>query len=133
MPEKPAISVVDDDASVREGLKDLLDAMGFDVETFASAQDFLDSYRLHVTGCLITDMRMPEMSGLALHAELVAAGRRIPTIVVTAFPNPRDRERALRQGVFCYLPKPFDERALLDCIKSALEARPHGRPHGSGA
>jgi FixJ family two-component response regulator len=120
MPDKPIISVVDDDPSVREGVKDLLDAMGFDVETFASPSEFLESYRLHVTQCLITDMRMPGMSGLTLHAKLMAAGRNIPTIVVTAFPNETDRARAIREGVHCYLPKPFNENTLLACLKSAL-------------
>jgi FixJ family two-component response regulator len=123
---QPIISVVDDDPSVREGTKDLLDAMGFDVETFASAQDFLDSYRLHVTQCLISDMRMPGMSGLVLHAKLVAAGKNIPTILITAFPNETDRARAQRDGIFCYLPKPFDADTLLACLKSALASRTHG-------
>lgn len=126
MQQKPIISVVDDDPSVREGARDLLDAMGFDVETFASAQDFLNSYRLHVTQCLISDMRMPGMSGLVLHAKLVAAGKNIPTILITAFPNETDRARALREGIVCYLPKPFNENTLLACLKSALASHTHG-------
>lgn len=126
MQEKPIISLVDDDPSVREGTKDLLDAMGFDVESFASAQEFLESYRLHVTACLISDMRMPGLSGLALHAKLIAAGKNIPTILITAFPNETDRARALREGIFCYLPKPFNENTLLACLRSALTARTHG-------
>jgi FixJ family two-component response regulator len=126
MQERPVISVVDDDPSVREGAKDLLDAMGFDVETFANAQDFLESCRLHVTACLISDMRMPGMSGLVLHAKLLAAGKNIPTILITAFPNETDRARALREGIVCYLPKPFDENTLLACLKSALASRPDG-------
>lgn len=126
MQQKPIISMVDDDPSVREGTKDLLDSMGFDVETFASAQEFLDSYRLHVTACLISDMRMPDMSGLVLHAKLIASGRNIPTILITAFPNETDRARALREGIFCYLPKPFNENTLRVCLNSALASRTHG-------
>jgi FixJ family two-component response regulator len=126
MPGKIVISIVDDDVSVREGATDLLNSMGYAAETFACADDFLKSARLDDTSCLITDMRMPGMTGLELHDRLVASGRTIPTILVTAFPTETDRARALKAGVHCYLPKPFDERDLLSCLQSALNAHTRG-------
>jgi FixJ family two-component response regulator len=121
VPKKPVISIVDDDPSVREGTVDLLDSMGFIAEQFERADDFLKSNRLHSTSCLISDVRMPGMTGLELHNRLVESGNVIPTILITAFPNDRDRERALQAGVKCYLTKPFNEDDLLACIRSALE------------
>jgi FixJ family two-component response regulator len=123
MLNRPVISIVDDDSSVREGTTDLLNSMGFIAETFACANDFLKSERLDSTSCLITDMRMPGMTGLELHDRLVASGKIIPTILITAFPNATDRARVLKAGVHCYLPKPFDEKDLLACLRSALEPR----------
>src|SRR5258708_38230510 len=102
MPKKPVISIVDDDQSVREGTMDLVNAMGFTAEAFPCAEDFLKSKRLRRTSCLITDVRMPGMTGLELHDRLVGAGKVIPTILITGFPNDRDQGRALRAGVFCY-------------------------------
>jgi len=116
MPEHPVISVVDDDVSVREATTDLLKAMGFSVEAFPCAEDFLASDLRHGTSSLIADMRMPGMTGLELHSHLVEAGTPIPTILITAFPNDWDAERALRSGVVGYLPKPFNEAELLTCI-----------------
>jgi FixJ family two-component response regulator len=116
----PVVSIVDDDQSVRDGLVDLIQAMGFDAETFERAEHFLQSNGVDGTHCLITDMRMHGMSGLELHDRLVESGRRIPTIVVTAFPKERDRETALLAGVICYLAKPFDEQQLAECIALAL-------------
>ncbi len=127
MPKKPVISIVDDDASVREGTTDLIKAMGFIAEAFPCAEDFLKSKRLRSTSCLIADVRMPGMNGLELHNRLVESGNAIPTILITAFPNDRDHARALRDGVFCYLTKPFDEDHLLSCIQSALEHPEAGR------
>ena len=120
------VSIVDDDHSVRDGLVDLVKSMGFEAETFERGEHFLQSKEVDRTNCLITDMRMDGMSGLELHEHLVESGRRIPTIVITAFPKDRDRQRALRSGVLCYLAKPFDEQQLIDCITSALGAGASG-------
>ena len=114
------VSIVDDDPSVRDGLVDLVRAMGFDAEAFGRAEDFSQSPRLDLTSCLITDVRMPGMTGLELHERLAAAGKSIPTIVITAFPQAADRVRALQAGVLCYLSKPFEESELAACISSAL-------------
>ena len=121
--KKPVISIVDDDESVREATKGLMKAFGFVAEAFPGAEDFLKSDRLRETACLIADVQMPGMSGLELHSRLAASGKPIPTILITAYPDERVRERALRAGVICYLIKPFNEDELLDCIRSALEER----------
>lgn len=124
MPNKAVISIVDDDLSVREGTMDLLNSMGFVVETFQRADDFLQSDRPLRASCLIADMRMPGMTGLELYTHLVRSGSVIPTILITAFPDDRDRARALRAGVICYLAKPFKEDELLACIQFALRREP---------
>jgi FixJ family two-component response regulator len=117
---------VDDDSSVREGVTDLLDSMGFVTETFESAEDFLASSLLASTACLITDGQMSGMTGFELHDHLVASGKRIPTILITAFPEEADRAHALRQGMFCYLPKPFNDSDLLGCLRSAIASNQRG-------
>ncbi len=127
MPKKPVISIVDDDASVREGTMDLIKAMGFIAEAFQRAEDFLKSNRLHRTSCLIADVRMPVMTGLEPHRRLVRSGNVIPTILITAHADDGDRARALRAGVICYLAKPFNQDDLLACIHTALERREAGR------
>jgi FixJ family two-component response regulator len=117
---------VDDDSSVREGVTDLLNSMGFHTQTFETAEDFLASDLLTRTACLITDGRMPGMTGFELHHHLVESGRRIPTILITAFPEEIDRARALREGMFCYLPKPFNDSDLLGCLRSAVASNQQG-------
>jgi FixJ family two-component response regulator len=123
---KEVISIVDDDPSVREGMMDLLRSMDFDVEAFERAADFLNSDRLHSTSCLIADVQMPKMTGLELYDHLIGLGSIIPTILITAFPNARDRACAQRAGVTCYLTKPFTESELLNCIHEALARRHTG-------
>src|SRR5262245_37661261 len=117
---KPVISIVDDDETAREGTIDLIKAMGFAATAFACAVAFLRSRRLHSTSCLISDMRMPGMTGLDLYNRLSASGHAIPTILLTAFPDERDRLRARGAGVICYLAKPFNDEELLTCVRSAL-------------
>src|SRR5262245_13345766 len=117
------ISIVDDDELSREGTMDLVKAMGFVAKSFGCAEDFLESEQLHRTSCLIADMRMPGMSGLELHHRLVGSGNTIPTILITAFPDERDRRRAQQAGVIGYLTKPFNDEDLLTCVRSALDSR----------
>jgi FixJ family two-component response regulator len=119
-PKKPMISIVDDDPSFREGTKDLIEAMGLVAETFQRADDFLKSNALDSTSCVIADVRMPGMTGLELYNRLVGSGKIIPTILITAFPNSKDRGRALQAGVVCYLSKPFNQSELPACIQLAL-------------
>jgi FixJ family two-component response regulator len=118
----PMISIVDDDRAVREGLTNLIKSMGFGAESYSSASGFLKSADRRIMSCLIADVKMPEMSGLELHDRLVKSGDIIPTILITAFPNDRDRKRASRSGVICYMAKPFNDDDLLACIRSALES-----------
>jgi FixJ family two-component response regulator len=119
----PMISIVEDDRAVREGLTDLIKSMGFGAESYASASDFLKSADRRITSCLIADVQMPEMTGLELHDRQVKLGDIIPTILITAFPNDRDRKWAARSGVICYLAKPFNDDDLFACIRCALESR----------
>lgn len=114
------VSIIDDDQSLRESIVDLVRAMGLEAQEFERAEDFLRSDSIARTACLVTDMRMPGMSGLDLHERLAARGEAIPTIVITAFPKDDDRARARRNGVIHYLAKPFDLNQLADCITSAL-------------
>ena len=121
MAKRCMISIVDDDEQARESTMDLVKSMGFYATAFQCAEDFLKSSRLGDTSCLIADMRMPGMTGLDLHIRLVDLGNVIPTILITAFPNDRDRTRALHAGVTCYLAKPFDAEELSACVRSAID------------
>jgi FixJ family two-component response regulator len=121
VPDKPLISIVDDDEAVREATKGLMRALGFLAETFGSAEDFLNFDRLHSTACLIADVQMPQMSGLDLHRHLMASGVSIPTILITAYPDDSVRTRALKAGIVGYLTKPFNKDDLLVYIHSALD------------
>ena len=122
MEKKPVIAIVDDDDSVREGLVDLVIAMGLRAEAFRCAEDFVRSLDVNQADCLITDVRMPGMNGLDLLDHLLASGRSIPTILITAFSQEADRRRALGSGAICYLSKPFKRSALFACIRVALSS-----------
>lgn len=113
---KPSIAVVDDDKSVREATTSLLRSLGYIAKGFASADEFMKSNRLRITSCLVADVQMPGMSGLALYGHLSASGTPIPTILITAYPDDEVRSRALSAGITGYLVKPFTEQELLDCI-----------------
>ncbi|MGA7810042.1 response regulator transcription factor [Bradyrhizobium sp.] len=126
----PIISIVDDDASQRIATARLLRSMGFAAYVFASAREFLLSPRLSDTCCLIADVEMPGMSGLKLQEELIAQGNTTPVMFMTAFPEDRIRDQAMRAGAIGFLAKPFDETQLLECVERAL-AR-HGTGKGRG-
>jgi FixJ family two-component response regulator len=117
------ISIVDDDEQVRVAVGRLMKAHGYLVETFDSGASLLSSEHFADSDCLIADVQMPGMSGLELHDRLIAAGLRIPTILITGHPDERVRSRALQAGVFRYLNKPIDAADLLFCVRSALEER----------
>ena len=97
--KKVLVSVVEDDPFLRESMCRLMRSLGYTVDNFSSAVDFLASPRLAETACLIADIHMPAMTGLELHRRLIDTGNAIPTILVTAFPNDADRARALKDGV----------------------------------
>ena len=120
--KKVLVSVVDDDRSFRESMCTLMRSLGYTVEIFSSATEFLASPRPAETACLIADIHMPVMTGLELYRRLIDTGHEIPTILVTAFPNDVDRARALNDGVVCYLRKPVDEEHLTQCVCTALRS-----------
>jgi FixJ family two-component response regulator len=122
---KYLISVVDDDESFRVAMTSLMKSLGFAVETFSSAEDFLASSRLDDTACLIADVHMPGMTGLELHQQLASSGRAIPVILITAYPDDNVRTRASAAGVICYLSKTFDDNALLGFVRTALVQAGH--------
>jgi FixJ family two-component response regulator len=122
MLKEALISIVDDDASVREAMQALMKSLGFAAETFASAEEFLASDSRNQAVCLITDMQMPGLTGLGLYDRLLASGRPVPTIMITAYPDERVRARAMQAGVVCYLVKPFNESDLLACIQTVLDS-----------
>ena len=107
-------------------MQKLVRALGYTVEAFSSAADFLASPLLPETACLVTDVQMFGMTGVELHRHLIDAGYAIPTILVTAYPDEVVRKRALKNGAVCYLSKPVDDEHLERCLRSALET---GKPH----
>jgi FixJ family two-component response regulator len=102
-------------------MQKLIVLLGYNVEAFPSAADFLASSFLPETDCLIADVHMPGMTGVELHRHLVDAGYAIPTILVTAYPDEVVRDRALEDGIVCYLGKPVDDDYLERCLRSALQ------------
>src|ERR1700726_4252381 len=116
----PVIAIVDDDESSRAAMRGMVESLGYTVVAFASAVEFLESDRVHASACLIADVRMPGISGLDMHDQLIAAGHSIATIFLTAFPDEKGNNRAIKAGAVCYLPKPCLREDLLACIHSAL-------------
>ena len=116
------VSVVEDDRFLRDSMGRLMRSLGYMVEAFPSAADFLASPRLGETACLIADVHMPAMSGIELYRYLINTGCAIPTILMTAYPNDVDRARALNDGVVCYLRKPVDEQDLIRCLRATLNS-----------
>lgn len=120
MSEQVLISIVDDDQSFRDSLRRLIKSLGYAVAVFPSAADFLDSPKLPATACLVADVHMLAMTGIELFEYLIATGRSIPTILVTAYPDSDAREQMLAAGVECYMRKPLDEGHLIGCLHTAV-------------
>ena len=114
------VSIVDDDESLRRSLKNLLASAGFRVETFASAEAFLQSSQQGQIGCLVLDLRMPGMNGFDLLGHLSATGSRIPAIILTAHGDDEARRRSLQSGAVAFLSKPFNSDVLLGAVRTAL-------------
>jgi FixJ family two-component response regulator len=117
------ISVIDDDASVRTATNNLLSSHGYPIQTFVSADDFLQSGCIDDSWCVIADVQMPGMSGLDLLNHVRAQGYTVPFIFITAFPEESVQARALKAGAICFLAKPFAGPVLIDCIETALNRR----------
>jgi FixJ family two-component response regulator len=118
--QAPVISIIDDDDSVRVSTSRLVRSLGLSTYTFASAKDFLDSPQLTGACCLIVDVQMPAMTGLELQDLLRAQGRSVPMIFISAFPDKSIKAHALEGGALCFLNKPFQPAALIECINIAL-------------
>jgi FixJ family two-component response regulator len=123
------ISIIDDDASVREATARLVRSLGYRTATFSSAEDYLQSDRLRDSSCLITDLHMPGMGGADLQDRLIADGHRTPMIFMTAYFEEKARDRVLNAGAAGFLRKPFAEEALVACLEKALE-EPDSEPVG---
>ncbi len=127
MNHTPTIAVVDDDDGVRLSLSSLLRSLGYEVRTYGSGPEFLHDQDVGEPDCMITDVQMAPMTGDQLQGALIAAGRRIPLIFMTAFPSEAARQRLLALGACAYLDKPVDGEAIARCVADALE---HGHPSG---
>jgi FixJ family two-component response regulator len=124
----PMISIVDDDALVREGIGDLVKSLGYGALTFVSAEEFLRSGQVTETACVIADLQMPGLNGLDLQNQLLEAQYDTPIIFVTAFPTNKARTQALKAGAVAFLSKPFTESSLIGSIEIALDIdRKRGR------
>jgi FixJ family two-component response regulator len=122
MPEpSPAIFVVDDDASVRDAISNLLESVGLRGETFASADEFLNAPRPEAPSCLILDVKLPGRNGLEVQEELEAIGIHIPIVFITAHGDVPMTSRAMKAGAVDFLAKPFQKKDLLDAVRQALE------------
>ncbi|HEV2716501.1 MAG TPA: response regulator [Terriglobales bacterium] len=121
MSEASLISIVDDDPLARDGIRELVESLGYKAITFNSAEYFLRSSVIAETTCLITDVQMPGMNGLELQEALQSQRHQTPVIVITAYPNEKHRTRALENGAIGYLSKPFDEQTLIECLTVAIK------------
>ncbi len=122
MPAPPLIAIVDDDALARDGIRELVQSLGYRTATFSSAEHFLQSSVITETTCLITDLQMPGQNGLQLQEALRSQGYCTPVILITAYPNEQHRKRALDNGAVGFLGKPFDEASLIRCITAAIKS-----------
>jgi len=116
--ERPIVSIVDDDLSVRESLKMLLESAEFDPEIFASAEEFLSAGHLGESACLVLDIQLPGISGIELQKRLRADGNDITIIFITAHPDEHTRELAMRDGAIRFFSKPFNGKDLLRAVRS---------------
>ena len=123
------VFVVDDDSSVREAIKSLIRLVGLRVETFGTAQEFLQSKRPDLPGCVVLDVELPGLSGLDLQRELAAHGVKLPIIFITGHGDIPTSVRAMKAGALEFLTKPFHDQDLLDAIRQALERDRAARRH----
>jgi FixJ family two-component response regulator len=121
-PQGCLISVIDDDESMLEALSDLLRLLGFNVETYRSSEEFIQSGFAHSPSVILTDIHMPGLSGIDLKRWLDERACSTPVIMITARSDPRLQEQALASGAVCLLRKPFDAEALMSCLKRAQVA-----------
>ncbi len=123
MSDDALISIIDDDALARDGIRELVESLGYRAVAFSSAEHFLESSMIAETMCVITDVQMPGLNGLELQEALQSQGRPIPVILITAYPNEKQRTRALNRGAVGFLSKPFNEETLISCLTAAIKLR----------
>lgn len=123
MVEVPVISVIDDDASVRTAINNLVRSLGYIVHVFPSAEAFLQSAQLTQSWCVIADVRMPGTSGVDLQSRLRAQANPVPFVFITAVPEDGVRARALADGAMCFLTKPVNQDDLISCLAKAIAQR----------
>jgi FixJ family two-component response regulator len=124
LPDQYVISIVDDDDSVRASLDSLVRSLGFTAYSFPSADAFLRSTTLAATKCVISDVQMPNMTGLELQTVLNAQGHRMPIIFITAFPDEALEAAAMKAGAIAFLNKPFDGQVMIECLHKAMALDP---------
>ena len=119
--DKAIVFIVDDDASVRDSLRWLIESVQLQVQCFATAQEFLQGYQNQQTGCVVLDVRMPGLSGLDLQEELRQQGFVLPVIIITGHADVPMAVRAFKSGVFDFIEKPFNDQHLIDRIHQAID------------
>ena len=117
---EPTVFVVDDDSEVRDTLQWLVESVGLNIETFASAQEFLNAYDPKRPGCLVTDVRMPGMSGIELQAKLMAEEVTLPIIIVSGYADVPTAVRSMKGGAIDFVEKPFNEQMMLERIQLSI-------------
>ena len=117
----PMISIVDDDTWARDGIRVLIESLGYDASMFAYAEEFLESGFIMETACLITDLQMQGLSGLDLQRRLLDRGHNVPIIFVTAYPDEVHRKQAFDAGAIGFFSKPLDERSFVECLTFAVD------------
>jgi len=129
--ERATVFVIDDDASMREALEDLITSVGLEARLFASPREFLESKRPDAPGCLVLDVRLPGMSGLTFQQELAKTGSALPVIFLTGHGDIPMSVRAMKAGAIEFLTKPFHDQELLDAIHAAIERDRRDRREGA--
>lgn len=119
--EKPLVRIVDDDASMRDALEGLLDSVKLETRTYATAQDFMASALQDRPGCIVLDIRLPDMNGLDFHARLREMGVLLPVVIMSGYGNIPMSVRAMKRGAVDFLPKPFEDQDMIDAVVSAIE------------
>src|SRR5262245_42605586 len=119
--DRAVVHVVDDDASMRGALEGLFESVGLDARTYAAAGEFLAASLVDKPGCIVIDVRLPDMNGLAFHAQLIQLGVRLPVVMITGFGDIPMSVRAMKRGAVDFLPKPINDQDMLDAVMAAIE------------
>jgi FixJ family two-component response regulator len=119
--ERAIVHVVDDDASMRGALESLFDSVGLGTQTYAAAGDFLATSLAERPGCIVIDIRLPDMNGLDFQAQLTRMGVRLPVVMMTGYGDIPMSVRAMKRGAVDFLPKPFRDQDMLDAVMAAIE------------